>query len=76
MSRTGILAAIAAALVSATSAMSGNVDAPVRADGSTPLQWAVHEAEASSWHRTPRASLNLGSMWRRVGNWARVLLPE
>ncbi len=40
------------------------------------LQWAVHEAEASTWHRAPRASLNLGSMWRRVGNWARVLLPE
>ena len=40
------------------------------------LQWAVHEAEASSWHRTPRASLNIGSVWRRVGNWARVLLPE
>ena len=40
------------------------------------LQWAVNEAEASSWHRAPRASLNLGGMWRRVGNWARVLLPE
>jgi cell division protein FtsA len=40
------------------------------------LQWAMHEAEASAWHRSPRASLNLGSMWRRVGNWARVLLPE
>jgi cell division protein FtsA len=40
------------------------------------LQWAVNEAEASSWHRAPRASLNLGGVWRRVGNWARVLLPE
>ena len=40
------------------------------------LQWAVNEAEASSWHRAPRASLNFGGVWRRVGNWARVLLPE
>lgn len=40
------------------------------------LQWAVNEAEASMWHRAPRASLDIGSMWKRVGNWARVLLPE
>ncbi|MEX2247151.1 MAG: cell division protein FtsA [Dehalococcoidia bacterium] len=40
------------------------------------LQWAVNEAEASSWHRAPRASFDLNSIWRRVGNWARVLLPE
>jgi cell division protein FtsA len=40
------------------------------------LQWAVNEAEASTWHRAPRASLDMGSIWRRVGNWARVLLPE
>ena len=40
------------------------------------LQWAVNEAEASMWHRAPRASLDLGGMWKRVGNWARVLLPE
>jgi cell division protein FtsA len=40
------------------------------------LQWAVNEAEAGSWHRPPRASLDLGSVWRRVGSWARVLLPE
>ena len=40
------------------------------------LQWAVHEAEASSWHRPARASFDLGGVWRRVGNWARVLLPE
>jgi hypothetical protein len=40
------------------------------------LQWAVHEAEANSWHRAPRASLDLGGIWKRVGNWARVLLPE
>jgi cell division protein FtsA len=40
------------------------------------LQWAVNEAEASSWHRAPRASLDINSIWRRVGNWARVLLPE
>jgi cell division protein FtsA len=40
------------------------------------LQWAVHEAEATSWHRAPRASLDVGSIWKRVGSWARVLLPE
>ncbi|MDP9238411.1 MAG: cell division protein FtsA [Chloroflexota bacterium] len=40
------------------------------------LQWAVNEAEASSWHRAPRGSIDMGSIWRRVGNWARVLLPE
>ncbi len=40
------------------------------------LQWAVNEAEASSWHRSPRPSLNMGGIWRRVGTWARVLLPE
>jgi cell division protein FtsA len=40
------------------------------------LQWAVNEAEASSWHRSPRASLDLSGVWRRLGNWARVLLPE
>jgi cell division protein FtsA len=40
------------------------------------LQWAVHEAEASMWHRSPKSSLQLSGMWRRLGNWARVLLPE
>jgi cell division protein FtsA len=40
------------------------------------LQWAVHEAEASSWHRSPRAAFDLNRIWRRVGSWARVLLPE
>ena len=40
------------------------------------LQWAVNEAEASSWHRAPKASLYLSGVWRRLGNWARVLLPE
>src|SRR5438067_1566431 len=40
------------------------------------LQWAVHEAEASSWHRSPRAAFDLSRVWRRVGSWARVLLPE
>ncbi len=40
------------------------------------LQWAVNEAEASAWHRTPKASLDLSGVWRRLGNWARVLLPE
>jgi hypothetical protein len=40
------------------------------------LQWAVNEAEASSWHRPQRASLDLPGLWRRLGNWARVLLPE
>lgn len=49
---------------------------PAYATGVGMLQWAMHEAEASSWHRSPRASLDMGSIWRRVGNWARVLLPE
>jgi len=40
------------------------------------LQWAVHEAEASSWHRSSRPSLDMHSIWRRLGNWARVLLPQ
>lgn len=40
------------------------------------LQWAVNEAEASSWHRSPRTPMDVRSIWRRVGNWARVLLPE
>jgi cell division protein FtsA len=40
------------------------------------LQWAVNEAEASAWHRAPGRTLDMGSIWRRVGNWARVLLPE
>jgi len=40
------------------------------------LQWAVNEAEASSWHRAPRASFDMAGIWRRVGAWARVLLPE
>ncbi|HZP58180.1 MAG TPA: cell division protein FtsA [Dehalococcoidia bacterium] len=40
------------------------------------LQWAVNEAEAATWHRAPRASFDLNGFWRRVGNWARVLLPE
>ncbi len=40
------------------------------------LQWAVHESEASTWHRPQRASLDLGGVWKKLGNWARVLLPE
>jgi cell division protein FtsA len=49
---------------------------PAYATGVGMLQWAMNEAEASSWHRSPRPSLNVGGIWRRVGNWARVLLPE
>jgi cell division protein FtsA len=40
------------------------------------LQWAVHEAEASAWHRPQRASLDLSGMRKRLASWARVLLPE
>jgi len=36
----------------------------------------VNEAEASAWHRPARTSLDLHGIWRRLGNWARVLLPE
>ena len=49
---------------------------PAYATGVGMLTWAMNEAEASSWHRSPRASLDVGGIWRRVGNWARVLLPE
>ena len=40
------------------------------------LQWAVHESEANAWHRPAGSSVNLGGVWKRLGNWARVLLPE
>ena len=49
---------------------------PAYATGVGMLSWAMHEAEASSWHRAPRPSLNVSGVWKRVGNWARVLLPE
>ena len=40
------------------------------------LQWAVHEAEASAWHQPSRASLDLSGIKKRLGSWAKVLLPE
>jgi cell division protein FtsA len=40
------------------------------------LQWAVHEAEASMWHRPARPSFDPSGVLKRLGNWARVLLPE
>ena len=52
------------------------LDDPAYATGVGMLQWAMNEAEASSWHRSPRPSLHVGGIWKRVGNWARVLLPE
>jgi cell division protein FtsA len=49
---------------------------PSYATGVGMLQWAMHEAEASSWHRSSRPSFDVGGIWKRVGSWARVLLPE
>jgi cell division protein FtsA len=49
---------------------------PAYATGVGMLSWAMHEAEASSWHRAPSRSFDVSSVWKRVGNWARVLLPE
>src|SRR4249919_3928658 len=45
MLRMGILA-VAATLLAATSA-AGNVDEPLRADGSTPLQWAAFQGDVA-----------------------------
>ena len=42
MLRMGIMA-VAATLLAATSAMAGNVDEPLRADGSTALHWAAYQ---------------------------------
>jgi cell division protein FtsA len=49
---------------------------PAYATGVGMLSWAMHEAEASSWHRSPQRSFDVSSVWKRVGNWARVVLPE
>ena len=56
--------------------LSDQLSDPAYATSVGMLQWAMREAEVSAWHRTPRTSMDLGGIWRRVGNWARVLLPE
>ncbi|MEO8316359.1 MAG: ankyrin repeat domain-containing protein, partial [Pseudomonadota bacterium] len=59
MSRPGIVAAIAAALLSAVSAVAGNVDAPVEADGSTPLQWAAFQGDVAEAKRLIKAGADV-----------------
>jgi cell division protein FtsA len=49
---------------------------PAYSTGVGLLQWSVHESEASAWHRPAGSSMHLGGVWKRLGNWARVLLPE
>jgi ankyrin repeat protein len=56
--RGGILAAIAAALLSAASA-ADNVDQPVKADGSTPLQWAAFEGDVAEAKRLIKAGADV-----------------
>ena len=59
MARGGILAtAVAAALLAAASA-AGNVDEPVRADGSTPLQWAAFEGDVAEAKRLIKAGADV-----------------
>lgn len=58
MLRMGILA-VAATLLAATSAMAGNVDAPLRADGSTPLQWAAFQGNVAEAKRLIKAGADV-----------------
>ncbi|RYG86535.1 hypothetical protein EON77_03630 [bacterium] len=52
MARGGITAAaIVAALLAGSGASAGNVDEPVRADGSTPLQWAAFQGDIAETKR-------------------------
>jgi ankyrin repeat protein len=52
MARLGIAAAsVAAALLAAASATAANVDQPVRADGTTPLQWAAYQGDIAEAKR-------------------------
>lgn len=58
MLRMGILA-VAATLLAATSAMAGNVDEPLRADGSTPLQWAAFQGDVAEAKRLIKAGADV-----------------
>src|SRR4249920_3554502 len=58
MSRMGILA-VAATLLAATSAVAGNVDEPLKADGSTPLQWAAFQGDIAEAKRLIKAGADV-----------------
>ena len=60
MARGGIVAALAvAALLAAASASAGKVDAPVRADGTTPLQWAAFQGDIAEARRLIKAGADV-----------------
>ena len=60
MARGGIVAASAAvALLAAASVPAGNIDAPVRADGTTPLQWASYQGDVAEAKRLIKAGANV-----------------
>jgi ankyrin repeat protein len=64
MSRRAIAvaSAVATALLAASGAMAGNVDAPVRADGTTALQMAVFEGDLEEARRLLKAGANVHAM--------------
>jgi ankyrin repeat protein len=63
MGRGGIaVAAVAAALLAAASAMAGTVDEPVRADGTTPLQVAAFEGDMAEAKRLIKAGADVRAM--------------
>jgi ankyrin repeat protein len=60
MARVGIVAAaVAATLLAVTSAVAGAVDDPVRADGSTPLQWAAYQGDVAEAKRLLKAGADV-----------------
>ena len=60
MARGGIAAtAVAVALIATTGGAAGSVDAPVRADGSTPLQWAAFEGDVTEAQRLIKAGADV-----------------
>jgi uncharacterized protein len=60
MARGGIWAAsAAAALLAAAGALAGSVDAPIRADGTTPLQWAAFQGDVAEAKRLIKAGANV-----------------
>jgi ankyrin repeat protein len=60
MARGGIaVASVAAALLAVASATAGNVDEPVKADGSTPLQWAAFQGDVAEAKRLIKAGADV-----------------
>jgi ankyrin repeat protein len=61
MARGGIAVAsvAAAALLAVASATAGNVDEPVKADGSTPLQWAAFQGDVAEAKRLIKAGADV-----------------